>query len=402
MRNSIVLLVVAGCSSSSSPSVTLLPDSPLPPDAGPTPVTLATPLATGGLLVGIQDGDGPWTAIAPTSPGMYTFEVSHDRYGVAVTCLNASAVTYPFVAVDEVAIADATSLTSSIECSAALADLSGTITPATLQNLVVAWGDTIGYGDNGTFDVSAHGGSHDAIALTYDPASGAYDAAVVQRGVAAGSSPALDFSGGGAQLEPHVVVATGAVDQVSTAAILSTTDGTNVETSYGSPDQVEYVPQSLLVATERYATVTYGLGADGHYANHIHVSHTIGDSTADLSATTTQPTVGWVDVSPIVRLQASWTAQAGAGAYVLVATANNSQWQLEVSPQYDEQPGPVTLAIPDLDNLAGFPSSLDLPPSVDYAVAAVSGGTYAMLADFGPFTPDGDYSVAGWSGSVTQ
>jgi len=389
MRNLVWVLFAIGCGSSGKHA----------PDAAPAAITFTTPNALDGLLVAMQDGDGAWTTLTPSAPGMYSFQVASDRYGIMFTCPNISSL----VLIDELAVADATQVTDAISCAAALASLSGTVTGNGSANVLVNWNtDQTTIDSGGNYSVSAPSGPHDVIAAAFTATNGAaaYQSAVIQRGVQPGSANAIDFTSPIA-LEPHTVSLIGATElNVTVYASISTANGTGATTSVHGPNAVTYVPQSALQTGDRITTQTQGFGKTSNLlVAHFSLATEVGDTTVDLSATAPLATVTVAQQTPLV-LQAAWPAQPQASVYtfnVYTLTAGDQEWLVQASSGYAEQAGNVLLALPDLSTVAGFPPSAALPPGeVGWTMYATTGSFQPTFA-FGL----GEFSTIGSTGTLT-
>lgn len=362
------------------------------------------------FVVAYQDGSAPWQLAPAPSGDTYTFPINAPSYGVAYTCIGASAGTATqvrSVTSAYFALGERTEVTLDVPPRCSDRGASGISLMGSVSNrpsfgtLVVAWGKRTAFvgSQSGNFQLQAQPGTHDLFVMHAVPeGNGDFytDQVWVQRDVALSSNTTKMIDFADAQSTQQYGIDVSSVDpsaRVNATTTLYTSNGTQGGlVREGS----NWETQSLADADMRDSDVydqSISVTVVGHSATVTDATNMPTDQTWDPPAPLAMPQGSVATKMPYITLQSTWPAYANVAGYTWSATQQltGSQcggnmstcvinWTAMLSPGVSgEMPGYV---MPDLASLTGWKAGLEFVAGTGILGSVTAYTSSAGASDF--------------------
>jgi len=363
------------------------------------------------FIVAYQDGTAAWQ-LAPAPTGdTYTFDIHAPAYGVAFTCIGATAgsttqvrtVTSAYFAVGE-----RTELTLDVppRCSDRAAgngvSLMGSISNRpTFGTLIVGWGNRTAFvgSQSGNFQLQAQPGTHDLFVIHAVPeGNGDFyaDEVWVQRDVALSSNTTKTIDFADAQSTQQYGVDVSAIDVGARAQATTTIYTANGTQGLLVREAANWETVALGDADMRDSDVydqSISVMAVGHSATVTNATNMPTDQIWVAPAPLGMPQSSVATKMPYITLQSMWPAYADVAGYTWSATqqltgsqcgGNMSScvvnWTAMLSPGVSgAMPGYV---MPDLASLTGWKAGLELSAGTSILGSVTAYTSSAGAGDF--------------------
>lgn len=376
-------------------TVSLTVAAPPPPAAGSIAWTYCG--TDRPLFFAVQDGAGAWTRIAPSADGVFRFDVTQSRGGIATVQANGTANTLNVYYLTKTEIEQ---FGTTFCDDPAARSLAGSIGGAAATDLVY-----VGFGNRSTTVVpsqgstwslaNVQGGTRDLIAsrstLSLSGLNVNYTLAglIIRRGVRATASPGpstLDFAGG----EAFAPAAANVTLANTSGELLTLITQFTTATGSGAPLALEVSPSPTTTRTWR------GVPANRTQAGDVHTliasatpstqnsligrqvtlySAAVADRTLTFGPALGPVTTGTVSGGGMVRLRTQYTIQSAYDRFYVAQyqqTSNGRISQVQVSRGYLQGAANYDVTIPDLSGVTGWQAT--------YALASGVGVTWTFAA----------------------